>query len=51
MKSAGASIQVRVYAEDPAKNFQPCSGVLLHVEFDFSGIGFAWRRGSSRGRR
>lgn len=27
----GHSIQVRVYAEDPAKNFQPSAGVLTHV--------------------
>jgi len=31
--SHGASIQVRVYAEDPAKNFQPSSGPLTAVEF------------------
>jgi urea carboxylase len=29
----GASIQVRLYAEDPNKNFQPSSGVLTGVEF------------------
>ncbi|MFN0313652.1 MAG: urea carboxylase, partial [Burkholderiales bacterium] len=29
----GASIQVRLYAEDPAKNFQPCSGVITEVVF------------------
>ena len=29
----GASIQVRVYAEDPARNFQPSSGVLTQVQF------------------
>ncbi len=29
----GASIQVRVYAEDPARNFQPSSGVLTQAEF------------------
>ncbi|WP_410211655.1 urea carboxylase [Aquirhabdus sp.] len=29
----GASIQVRVYAEDPARNFQPSSGVLTEVIF------------------
>ncbi len=29
----GAAIQVRVYAEDPAKNFQPCAGFLTHVEW------------------
>jgi urea carboxylase len=27
----GASIQVRVYAEDPHKNFQPSTGTLTHV--------------------
>jgi urea carboxylase len=27
----GASIQVRVYAEDPAKGFQPCAGRLSEV--------------------
>ncbi len=29
----GASIQVRVYAEDPGKNFQPAAGVLTDVHF------------------
>ena len=29
----GASIQVRLYAEDPARNFQPCSGTLTAVTF------------------
>ncbi|RAR65842.1 urea carboxylase [Paraburkholderia unamae] len=28
-----ASIQVRVYAEDPNRQFQPSSGLLTHVEF------------------
>ena len=28
----GHSIQARVYAEDPARNFRPSSGVLSHVE-------------------
>ncbi len=32
-KPVGAAIQVRVYAEDPAKNFQPSSGVLTAAEF------------------
>jgi urea carboxylase len=32
-KPQGASIQVRVYAEDPARNFQPSSGVLTQAEF------------------
>jgi urea carboxylase len=30
---AGHAMQLRVYAEDPARNFQPCSGVLTAVEF------------------
>jgi len=29
----GAAVQVRVYAEDPTKNFQPSSGVLTAVRF------------------
>ena len=29
----GHSIQARVYAEDPGKNFQPCSGLLTKVVF------------------
>jgi urea carboxylase len=29
----GHSIQVRLYAEDPAKNFQPAAGLLTEVEF------------------
>ncbi len=29
----GASIQVRLYAEDPARNFQPCSGTLTEAVF------------------
>jgi urea carboxylase len=29
----GASIQVRIYAEDPARNFQPSSGLLTEVIF------------------
>ena len=29
----GASIQVRLYAEDPARNFQPCAGGLSEVVF------------------
>ena len=29
----GASIQVRLYAEDPARNFQPSAGLLTEVQF------------------
>jgi urea carboxylase len=29
----GASIQVRLYAEDPARNFQPSAGVLTEVAY------------------
>ena len=29
----GSSIQARVYAEDPARNFQPSAGRLLHVRW------------------
>ena len=34
LESNGHSIQVRLYAEDPIKNFQPSAGLLTHVEFD-----------------
>ncbi len=29
----GAAIEVRVYAEDPAKSFQPCSGLITRARF------------------
>lgn len=29
----GASMQVRLYAEDPGRNFQPCAGLLTEVVF------------------
>ena len=32
-QAQGHAIQVRVYAEDPNKSFQPCSGVLTEVQF------------------
>jgi urea carboxylase len=31
--TAGASIQARIYAEDPDQDFRPCSGVLTQVKF------------------
>ena len=31
--SSGASIQVRVYAEDPGQDFRPCSGTLTEAVF------------------
>ena len=31
--ASGASIQVRIYAEDPGKNFQPAAGTLTDVHF------------------
>ncbi|SFE47521.1 urea carboxylase [Nitrosomonas sp. Nm166] len=33
IQPSGASIQVRVYAENPAKDFQPSSGTLTAAEF------------------
>eukprot|EP00899_Mesostigma_viride_P009742 jgi/Mesvir1/1876/Mv22912-RA.2 len=33
VRSEGHAIQARIYAEDPAKNFQPSSGELSHVAF------------------
>ncbi|EGF32086.1 Urea carboxylase [Oxalobacteraceae bacterium IMCC9480] len=33
LQSTGHAMQLRVYAEDPAKNFQPSSGVLTGVVF------------------
>ncbi|MCX7184392.1 MAG: urea carboxylase [Nitrosospira sp.] len=33
IKPCGTAIQVRVYAENPAKDFQPCCGMLTAVEF------------------
>ncbi|MCG8669588.1 MAG: ATP-grasp domain-containing protein, partial [Pseudomonadales bacterium] len=32
----GHAMQVRLYAEDPGKNFQPSSGLLTHVDFSGS---------------
>jgi urea carboxylase len=33
VRPAGHSIQVRIYAEDPQRDFQPCSGLLTEVAF------------------
>ena len=38
----GASIQVRLYAEDAARNFQPCSGTLTEVQFPASARVETW---------
>ena len=38
----GASIQVRVYAEDPGKNFQPAAGALTDVHFAHSARTETW---------
>ncbi|HEX2855500.1 MAG TPA: urea carboxylase [Opitutaceae bacterium] len=39
---AGASIQVRIYAEDPGKNFQPAAGTLTDVHFATSARVETW---------
>ncbi len=31
LSPCGHAIQVRIYAEDPARDFQPCAGLLSHV--------------------
>lgn len=36
LTAKGHAIQVRVYAEDPARDFQPCAGLLSKVEFPAS---------------
>jgi len=47
IKPEGSSIQVRLYAEDPNKNFQPSSGVLSGVEFSANARNETWvERGS-----
>lgn len=40
--SQGHSIQVRLYAEDPIKNFQPSAGLLTFVEFDDTARNETW---------
>lgn len=42
LESNGHSIQVRLYAEDPIKNFQPSAGLLTHVEFDANARNETW---------
>ncbi len=44
----GHSIQVRVYAEDPAHQFRPSSGLLSHVQWP---DGVRWIIGSRRARK
>jgi urea carboxylase len=39
---AGHSIQVRVYAEDPGKNFQPSAGLLTEADFPASARVETW---------
>ena len=41
-KPKGASIQVRLYAEDPAREFQPQSGVLTAADFPASARVETW---------
>ncbi len=33
LKPVGAAIEVRIYAEDPGKNYQPATGLLTEVSF------------------
>lgn len=42
LESKGHSIQVRLYAEDPIKNFQPSAGLLTHVELDENARNETW---------
>ncbi|NNH86370.1 urea carboxylase [Acinetobacter terrae] len=42
LESKGHSIQVRLYAEDPIKNFQPSAGLLTFVEFDANARNETW---------
>lgn len=42
LESKGHSIQVRLYAEDPIKNFLPSAGLLTHVEFDTNARNETW---------
>jgi len=39
LKAKGHAVQVRLYAEDPYLDFQPCAGLLSKVEFpEFTGL-------------
>ena len=40
--SKGHSIQVRLYAEDPIKNFQPSAGLLTYVKLDDNARNETW---------
>lgn len=42
LQAQGHSIQVRLYAEDPVKNFQPSAGVLTQVVFDQNARNETW---------
>ena len=42
IQPTGSSIQVRVYAEDPARNFQPSTGRLMHVRWPETGRVETW---------
>ena len=41
-RPSGHAIQVRLYAEDPNKNFQPSSGVLTEVKFSSAARNDTW---------
>ncbi|MEI8385911.1 MAG: biotin carboxylase N-terminal domain-containing protein, partial [Nitrosomonadaceae bacterium] len=42
IRSSGVAIQARVYAENPAKDFQPCCGVLTEARFPSSVRAETW---------
>lgn len=42
LQPSGHSIQVRIYAEDPSKNFQPNAGTLTHVAWPNSARVETW---------
>ena len=46
-KFQGHSIQARIYAEDPGKNFQPCSGLLTAAIFPGDARVETWVTGGS----